>query len=44
MVRATSLVFVISAMEDDWPIKLSMAAEGTFSAVDPSGSERIARK
>jgi len=31
-------------MDDECPIRFNMAVEGTLRAVEPKGSERIARR
>jgi hypothetical protein len=41
---ATLVVVVISSMDEEWPMRLSIATEGTLSAVDPSGSDKMARR
>jgi hypothetical protein len=39
-----SLIAKTGAMDSETPKMLTMAAEGTRIAVDPSGSERMARR
>jgi hypothetical protein len=41
---ATLVVVVISLMDEEWPMRLSITTEGTLSAVDPSGSDNMARR